>query len=155
MDLNPKESLEFFNKFHESVLDSLFVEQNGKKYQKLQNNFDELIDLANAGNVSLFPMQWLNITMKITAKYYDENLDLRMLLDLYPTIIKFRNTAIELINPVQFTKNEIKEKKEFIKEIYDKLNKNPYILELFESYLTPKDYDMYIDYPMKIYAKIT
>lgn len=154
MDLNSQESLKFFNKFHESVLDSLFIEKDGEKYQKLHEDFYDLVGLALIGDVSLFPTEWLESTIQRTAMYYDENLDLRRLIELYPIIMDFRSTVFELINPKKLTKNEIKEKREFIKEINDELNENSHIFELFEKYLSKDAYCRNLKFPRETYIKI-
>jgi hypothetical protein len=152
LDLNEPESLKFFNKFHENVLDTLFEKQNGKKYKKLQKKFDELVNLANIGNVSLFPLQWLDLTIKRATKYHDKSLDLKRVIELYPTIMEFRNNVIQLINPENLSKEEIYEKEKFVKVIYDKLNNKPEILELLRTHLSSDDYYMNVEYPKQIYA---
>lgn len=164
MDLNPNESLRFFNELHESVLDSIFVEDNIEKYKNLNETFYELIHLAFAGDVSVFPTQWLESTIERTAKYYDETKHLKRLLNIYPVIMEFRRCSFELLTLERLKKQskekykkdieeEIKDKKEFLKELYDKLNERPFF-DLFKNSLSQEDYEKYIEFPIEIYNNI-
>ncbi|MCC7562784.1 hypothetical protein [Methanobrevibacter arboriphilus] len=149
-ELTPKQSRILFNNLWENILKTVFEEQNFKKFKKLEKNFSNTLNIAHENKITLYPLDINELTYRKALEIFEDTVNMSYLLNVYPTLMRFRQNCFDLLNPEKLHKNEIKEKIEFNKAIYEEFEKTS-ILELYEKYIDPKDYKNIIEYPIKIY----
>ncbi|BBL62642.1 hypothetical protein [Methanobrevibacter arboriphilus] len=149
-DLTPKQSRILFNNLWENMLNTVFEEQNLKKFKKLEKNFSNTLNIAYENKITLYPLDINELTYRKSLEIFEDSMNMSYLLNAYPTLMRFRQNCFDLLNPEKLHKNEIKEKIEFNKAIYEEFEKTS-ILELYKKYIDSKDYKNIIEYPIKIY----